>query len=156
MIIEYHYYISTHSNKENEFGNRIARNQLLILKEEAYLNKVANAADGAYYINSLTKELSEKALEILKTIENGGGMIQALFEGTIQRKIKESDTAERELLKKGGKTLVGVNKFPNAEQPLKKEYEILPFQKIEARKTLIQPITIKRLAEDLEKNQMPK
>ncbi|BAO56492.1 methylmalonyl-CoA mutase subunit beta [Nonlabens marinus] len=143
-------------NKENEFGDRIARNQLLILKEEAYLNKVANAADGTYYINSLTKELSEKALELLKTIENGGGLIQSLFEGTIQRKIKESDAAERELLKKGGKTLVGVNKFPNAEQPLKKKYEILPFQKIEARKTLIQPITMKRLAEDLEKNQMPK
>jgi methylmalonyl-CoA mutase len=142
-------------NKENEFGSRIARNQLLILKEEAYLNKVANAADGTYYINALTKELTEKTLEIFKTIEKGGGFVQSLFDGTIQRKIKESDTAERELLSKGDKTLLGVNKFPNADLPLKNEYEILPFQKIEPRKTLITPITIKRLAEDMEKSQMP-
>ncbi|WP_194850399.1 methylmalonyl-CoA mutase subunit beta [Nonlabens antarcticus] len=143
-------------HKQNEFGERIARNQLLILKEEAYLNKVANAADGNYYINTLTKELVEKSLEIFKTIEASGGLITSLFEGTIQRKIKESDTAERELLKKGEKTLVGVNKFPNADLPLQKEYEILPFQKIEPRKTLITPISVKRLAEDLEKSQMPK
>jgi methylmalonyl-CoA mutase len=143
-------------HKENEFGDRIARNQLLILKEEAYLNKVSNAADGAYYINTLTKELTEKSIEIFKTIEQAGGFIQSLFEGTIQRKIKESDSMEREALKKGTKTLVGVNKFPNEELPLQKEYEILPFQKIEVRKTLVQPITSKRLAEDLEKSQMPK
>jgi len=143
-------------NKENEFGDRIARNQLLILKEEAYLNKVSNAADGAYYINALTKELTEKSLEIFKTIEQAGGFIQSLFEGTIQRKIKESDSIEREALKKGTKTLVGVNKFQNADLPLQKEYEILPFQKIEPRKTLITPINSKRLAEDLEKSQLPK
>ncbi|KQC33784.1 methylmalonyl-CoA mutase [Nonlabens sp. YIK11] len=143
-------------NKENEFGDRIARNQLLILKEEAYLNKVANAADGTYYINALTKELTEKALEIFKSIEKAGGFVQSLFEGTIQRKIKESDIAERDRLKKGEKTLVGVNKFPNAEAPLQKEYEILPFQKIKPRKALVTPIAAKRLAEELEKSQMPK
>jgi methylmalonyl-CoA mutase len=104
----------------------------------------------------LTKELTEKSIEIFKTIEQAGGFIQSLFEGTIQRKIKESDSMEREALKKGTKTLVGVNKFPNEELPLQKEYEILPFQKIEVRKTLVQPITSKRLAEDLEKSQMPK
>lgn len=142
-------------NKENEFGDRIARNQLLILKEEAYLNKVANAADGTYYINALTKELTNKALDIFKTIEQAGGFIQSLFEGTIQRKIKESDTAERERLSKGEKILVGVNKFSNPDQPLKNEYEILPFQKIEPRKTLIVPIAGKRLSEDVEKSQMP-
>ncbi len=143
-------------NKENEFGDRIARNQLLILKEEAYLNKVANAADGAYYIDSLTTELSEKALEIFKTIEQAGGFIQSLFEGTIQRKIKESDTAQRKALQDHKQVLVGVNKYSNATQSLQANYEILPFQKIEARKTLIPPITMKRLAEDLEKPQMPK
>jgi methylmalonyl-CoA mutase len=142
-------------HKENEFGDRIARNQLLILKEEAYLNKVSNVADGTYYINTLTKELTEKSLEIFKTIEQAGGFIQSLFEGTIQRKIKESDSIERDALKKGTKTLVGVNKFQNADLPLQKEYEILPFQKIEPRKTLITPITTKRLAEELEKSQLP-
>ncbi len=143
-------------NKENEFGDRIARNQLLILKEEAYLNKVSNAADGAYYINALVKELADKALDVFKSLENSGGFISALFEGTIQRKIKESDRKEREAFDNKEKILVGVNKFPNEAQPLQSSYEILPFQKIETRKTLIAPIVPKRIAEDLEKSKMPK
>ena len=44
-------------HKDNEFGDRIARNQLLVLKHESYFDKVNNAADGAYYIESLTEQL---------------------------------------------------------------------------------------------------
>src|SRR5690554_7522397 len=47
-------------HKTNEFGDRISRNQLLILKEECYFDKVNNPADGAYYIESLTNQLAEK------------------------------------------------------------------------------------------------
>ena len=142
-------------NKENEFGSRIARNQLLILKEEAYLNKVSNAADGSYYINSLITELTNKALEIFRSIEKGGGFIQSLFQGTVQKKIKESDAAQRNLFQKNEKVLVGVNKFINQDTTLKSEYEVLPFLKMEPRKTLITPITCKRISEDLEKEKMP-
>ena len=41
-------------HKDNEFGDRIARNQLLLLKEESYLGQGSKASDGAYYIESLT------------------------------------------------------------------------------------------------------
>src|SRR5690606_30045419 len=44
-------------HKENEFGDRISRNQLLVLKHESYFDKVDNPADGAYYIESLTEQL---------------------------------------------------------------------------------------------------
>ena len=47
-------------HKDNEFASRISRNQLLILKHESYFNEVNNASDGAYYIESLTKQLAEK------------------------------------------------------------------------------------------------
>ena len=43
-------------HKTNEFGQRIARNQLLILKHESYFDQVANAADGTYYIEELTQQ----------------------------------------------------------------------------------------------------
>ena len=49
-------------HKTNEFGDRISRNQLLILKEECYFDKVNNPADGAYYIESLTNQIAEKEL----------------------------------------------------------------------------------------------
>ena len=40
-------------HKDNEFSERIARNQLLILKHESHFNTVNNPTDGAYYIESL-------------------------------------------------------------------------------------------------------
>lgn len=141
-------------NKPNEFGERISRNQLLILKEEAYFDKTGNPAEGSYYIETITQQLVEKALDIFKQIESAGGLITSLFEGTIQRKIKESDERQRKSLKHGDQILVGVNKYPNNALPLKKEYEILPFLKIKPRKTLVAPIVSKRLTEELEQEQI--
>jgi methylmalonyl-CoA mutase len=146
----------TFFNKENEFGDRIARNQLIILKEEASLNQIGNAADGSYYVDTITKQLVEKALEIFKEIEKAGGFIQSLFEGTIQRKIKESAQQEQQDFNNGNRVLVGVNKYPNAALSLQKEYEILPFVKMNPRKTLVQPVIARRLTEELEKSEMKK
>ena len=58
-------------HKKNEFGERISRNQLLILKEESYFINASEYPEGSYYIESLTKEISEKALAIFKDIEKG-------------------------------------------------------------------------------------
>ncbi len=82
-------------HKNNEFGDRIARNQLLVLKNESYLDKVSNAAEGSYYIESLTNQFAEKALEIFKEIEAGGGFLKQLKEGIIQKKISESAQRNR-------------------------------------------------------------
>lgn len=141
-------------NKENEFSDRIARNQLRILKDEAYLDKISNPAAGSYYIDTLTQQLTDKALDLFKTIEKAGGFVQSIFNGTIQRKIKESATQEQQAFINGSEVKVGVNKYPNSSQPLQKEYAILPFQKINPRKTLVQPIVPKRLAEELEKQKL--
>jgi methylmalonyl-CoA mutase len=46
--------------------DRIARNQLLVLKNESYFDKVNNPADGSYYIETLTAQLAEKALVLFK------------------------------------------------------------------------------------------
>ena len=82
-------------HKDNEFGDRIARNQLLILKNESYFDKVKNPADGTYYIESLTHQLAEKALVLFKDIEANGGFLKQLNEGIIKRKIQENFTKIR-------------------------------------------------------------
>ena len=46
-------------NNKNEYSDKIALNQLLIMKHETYIDKVKNAADGSYYINSLTNTIAE-------------------------------------------------------------------------------------------------
>jgi len=141
-------------HKDNEFGDRIARNQLLVLKQESYFNQVHNPADGAYYIESLTEQLAEKALALFKDIEINGGLITQLIEGTIQRKINESAQKEQELFDSGKEILLGTNKYPNKNDKMKHDLELFPFVKKNPRKTLITPIIEKRLAESNEQERL--
>lgn len=141
-------------HKDNEFGDRIARNQLLILKNESYFDKVNNPADGSYYIESLTEQLAEKGLQLFKEIEKNGGFLKQLNEGIIKRKIQESADKEQELFDSGKKTLLGTNKHPNPADRMKHDLELFPFVKINPRKTLITPIIEKRLAEKTEQERL--
>ncbi len=141
-------------HKDNEFGDRISRNQLLILKNESYFDKVTNPADGTYYIESLTNQLAEKALVLFKEIEGNGGFITQLIEGNIQKKIAESHKKEQELFDSGKEILLGTNKHPNKNDRMKNDLELYPFLKHNPRKTLIVPILEKRLAEKLEQERL--
>ena len=141
-------------HKDNEFGDRMARNQLLILKHESCFDKVDNPADGSYYIETLTNQLSEKALILFKEIEANGGFLKQLNEGVIKKKIQESANKEQELFDAGKEILLGTNKYPNKKDRMKEELELFPFVKIKPRKTLITPIIEKRLAEKLEQERL--
>ena len=140
--------------KDNELSDRIARNQLLILKEESHFDKVNNPADGSYYIESLTHQLAEKSLALFKNIEKQGGFLKQLNEGVIQRKIQESAAKEQELFDSEKEFLVGSNKYCNDLDRMQDSLELYPFLKIKPRKTLITPILEIRLAEKLEQNRL--
>lgn len=141
-------------HKSNEFGERIALNQLLLLKNESYFDKVDNAADGSYYIESITTQLAEKALVLFKSIEKSGGFLKQLKEHTIQRKIQDSASKELELFNSGDEVLIGTNRYQNENDKMKDTIELYPFLKINARKTLIQPILEKRLSEEVEQKRL--
>ncbi len=141
-------------HKDNEFSDRIARNQLLILKEESYFNIVDNPTEGTYYIDQLTIQLAEKALDLFKQIEKADGLITSLIEGTIQRKINESATKEQELFNAGKEVLLGTNKYPNPQDFMSNDLELYPFVKQNPRKTLIAPIIERRLAEAYEQQRL--
>jgi methylmalonyl-CoA mutase len=141
-------------HKDNEFGDRIARNQLLILKNESYFDKVNNPSDGSYYIETLTQQLAEKALILFKDIEESGGFLKQLNDGIIKRKIQESADSEQELFDSGKEILLGTNKHPNKNDKMKHDLELFPFVKIKPRKTLITPIIEKRLAEKMEQERL--
>ena len=141
-------------HKDNEFGTRIARNQLLVLKHESYFEKVANPAEGSYYIETLTQQFAEEALAIFKDMERGGGFLKQLKEGTIQKKISESAAKEQEQFDKGELVLVGSNKYVNKEDRMKQKLELYPFLKRNPRKTLIQPVLERRLSEKMEQERL--
>ncbi len=141
-------------HKSNEFGERISRNQLLVLKHESYFDTVSNAADGTYYIEKLTNELAEKALILFKEIEKGGGFLQQLKEGIIHKKIMESAEKEQKLFDSGVLKLLGTNYHPNKNDRMKDDLELFPFVKHNPIKTLIAPIIEKRLAEKVEQERL--
>ena len=141
-------------HKDNEFGDRIARNQLLILKNESYFDKVNNPADGSYYIETLTNQLAEKSLALFKDMERNGGFLKQLNEGIIKRKIQESADTEQLLFDSGKEILLGTNKHPNKQDRMKQDLELFPFVKQNPRKTLIKPIIEKRLAEKIEQERL--
>ncbi|TMM58597.1 methylmalonyl-CoA mutase [Maribacter algarum] len=141
-------------HKDNDFGDRISLNQLLLLKNESYFDKVDNAADGSYYIESITNQLAEKALLLFKSIESGGGFLKQLKAHTIQRKIQESAEKEQARFDAGDEVLVGTNRYQNENDKMKDTIELYPFLKTNARKTLIQPILEKRLAEEVEQKRL--
>ena len=141
-------------HKKNEFGERIARNQLLILQQESYLDNANTIANGSYYIESITHQLAEKALEIFKSIEKSGGFLKQLKEGVIQRKIAEKATREQEKFNSQEIVLLGTNKQVNKNDLMKDKIEIYPFVKTKPVKTLLSPIIRKRLAETVEKKKL--
>lgn len=141
-------------HKKNEFGERIARNQLLILQQESYLNNAQNYANGAYYIEDITEQLAEKALSIFKLIEKKGGFLKQLKSGIIQKKIKESALKEEDSFFKKEFVLLGTNLQQNVEDKMQEHLELYPFVKQRNVKTLIPPLTRNRISELIEKERL--
>ena len=138
-------------HKSNEFGERIARNQLLVLQQESYLKEAQNFADGSYYIDSLTHQLAEKSLTLFKQIEKGGGFLNQLKDGIIHKKIKESSNKEIELFNENKIVLLGTNYQQNKQDKMKNNIELYPFVKQRNIKTLFPPLNRNRISEALEK-----
>ena len=99
--------------KPNDFSSRIAGNITTILKEESYFGKVSNPVDGSYYIEELSLQLAENALELFKDIEAQGGFYETIENETIQTQIAETRNKKVKLLSQRRLAMVGVNKYPN-------------------------------------------
>jgi methylmalonyl-CoA mutase len=141
-------------HKSNEFGERISRNQLLILQQESYLKEAQNFADGTYYIESITNQLAEKALNIFKIIEKAGGFLHQIKAGVIQKKIVESSFKEEDNFNNKNIVLLGTNLQANKKDTMKTDLELYPFLKQRHIKTLIVPINRKRLSETVEQERL--
>jgi methylmalonyl-CoA mutase len=138
----------------NRFADRIARNQLLLLRHESYFSAVSNPADGAYYIEFLTDQLGKKALDYFKKVDHRGGLLRQLKEHQIQKKIRESAEKEQLDFNEGRLVLVGSNKYPNPDDRMKGELHKNPFLPRRSDKTLIEPIFPRRLSEAYEQKRL--
>tara|TARA_B100001109_G_scaffold255888_1_gene262268 strand:+ start:4074 stop:5393 length:1320 start_codon:yes stop_codon:yes gene_type:complete len=95
-------------------GIRMAKNIQLILKEESYLGHVQDIASGSYYIESLTHQLANAAWNKFLEYEERGGLQAIIQKGELQKELSAT-FEKRKQSYNNGKTLLGVNKYPNPE-----------------------------------------
>ena len=101
---------------KEKMSSRMAINQQLILKEESYLNKIADVSCGSYYIETITDALATKALHTFKKIENEGGFFECLEKNIFSNEIKQQAKKRQELFNNSKELAVGVNKFKNDKE----------------------------------------
>jgi len=120
---------SLHTNSFDEaialptdFSARIARNTQLILAEESGITAVADPLGGSWYVEKLTRELEERAWELIQEVEQHGGMTKAVAEGLPKHRIEEAAAARAAKVDTGETVIVGVNRYRLAEE---EEHDIL-------------------------------
>ncbi|MEM1312943.1 MAG: acyl-CoA mutase large subunit family protein [Pseudomonadota bacterium] len=92
-----------------EDSARIAVATQNILREEAHLCDVIDPLGGSYYVEALTDEMEAKILEVIKVIDQAGGMYAAADQGLVQRMIGRSALAYQNRIERGEEKIVGVN-----------------------------------------------
>ncbi|MDY6969589.1 MAG: methylmalonyl-CoA mutase family protein [Spirochaetota bacterium] len=91
------------------------RTQQLIAHETGITDTVDPLA-GSYYIESLTNEIEEKAMEYIKKIDELNGAPSAIEDGYIQREIQDTAYQFQREIEMGDRIIVGVNKFQIDEE----------------------------------------
>ena len=97
----------------NDFSERLARNQQLLLKEESHFDKVIDPAAGSYYIENLTVSIAKQAWELFLAVEEEGGFYAAVKAGKVQEAVNASNKARHEAVAKRKEILLGTNQYPN-------------------------------------------
>lgn len=97
----------------DEFSERIARNQQLLLKEESHFDKVTDPAAGSYYIETLTNNIAEQAWKLFLEVEDEGGFYAAITSGSVQKAIKATGASRLKSVSSRREVLLGTNQFPN-------------------------------------------
>lgn len=97
----------------DDFSERIARNQQLLLKEESHFDKVVDPAAGSYYIETLTEAIAKQAWAIFLDVEDKGGFFAAIKQGLVQQAITATAEARLKAISSRKEILVGTNQYPN-------------------------------------------
>jgi len=95
----------------SEFGARIAVATQNILREEAHLTDVIDPLGGSFYVESLTDQMEQKIVSIMKIVDDAGGMYQAVEAGVVQRMIGASAMRFQNRIDSGEQVVVGVNAY---------------------------------------------
>ena len=92
------------------------RTQQIIAEESGVANTIDPLA-GSYFVEWLTDKVEEEAWKYIRTIDEMGGMIEAIKAGYPQREIANSAYRYQQQVDRGEKIIVGVNKYISGPEP---------------------------------------
>jgi methylmalonyl-CoA mutase len=100
-------------------AKRLARNTQIILKQEAWLNRVVDPSAGSYYLEVLTDSLAREAWKLLQQVEAAGGFLKYSSTGALERDIAKARADCEAAVSTRRCSIVGTNQYPNlAERAL--------------------------------------
>ena len=94
-----------------DFSARIARNTQIYLQEETQICRSLDPWAGSYYIETLTKEIADKAWALIEEVQELGGMAKAIETGIPKMRIEEASARKQARIDSHKDTIVGVNKY---------------------------------------------
>ena len=104
--------------QNQNLGERLAINQQLILKEESYLNKMADVSCGSYYIETITDAIANKALQTFKQFEEQGGYFKCVENKIIENEILKQSQQKAESVNSQKEISIGINKYKNETEKI--------------------------------------
>jgi methylmalonyl-CoA mutase len=104
-------------------SRRLARNTQIILKKEAWLDRVTDPAAGSYYVEVLTDSVAKAAWKLMQDVESIGGYLKACDSGMIPTQVAESRRKKEAALAARRKVIVGVNNYPNLKERMLDQIE---------------------------------
>ena len=96
-----------------EFAERIARNQQLLLKEEAHFDKLVDVAGGSYTIEHLTDAIAQEGWKLFLAVEESGGFLAEALKGNITNAVNASNDKRHAAAATRKEFILGTNQFPN-------------------------------------------
>src|SRR6056300_604877 len=94
-----------------DFSARIARNTQIYIQEETNVTRSVDPWAGSYYVESLTKQIADRAWEHIQEIEKLGGMAKAIETGIPKMRIEEAAARKQARIDSHKDTIVGVNTY---------------------------------------------
>ncbi len=117
---------------------QIARNTQLVIQEETEITKAVDPWGGSHYVETLTKEIADKAWKLIQEVEELGGMAKAIETGVPKMRIEESAARKQAKIDSGKDVIVGVNAYQTDEES---ELEILDVDNTKVRLEQIERLT---------------
>ena len=115
---------SLHTNgKDEALALPTEKSVRTALRTQQILAHESGAADtidplaGSYYVEALTDEIEEDAFELIREIDDRGGMLQAVEDQWVQRQIQDVAFKRQQEIEEGDRIIVGVNEFEIDEEP---------------------------------------